>query len=485
MFVKHCCLLSLLTTVLALNNHLPSGNFGHFGTCVIKFLRLSYTFEYIDLTEHLIHVNNPASLIYTVHGRLNSSDRWTQNEKKVQDFKFYEACTLTIFVKFDIEDNEFRSDYLLFTRDAHRSWKHSVFILIYHLAPKKIMWYGYTFEFRVPYRIFVVHLKRSVTSVSTLFYPPEIEWFFICVFCKQKYIELSYTEKIAEVSVTTFRTYGWRKNVSIAAVLPQKFKSGRICGKGQYHIAPGRNGCDLNEIEYLTIGNILNISFLVVPFPDWQTHLWGYFEQNIKFEGYAYGTINQLYSFRYDGYHGIYCNFNVWSENSDLAAWVSAFSPVVWLCCAVIVLMVVMQRSLRDLFKPQGSFWKLNLIKDAVEVILAILAIHVRQTPSPKRVSLWILVSFQFTSFMLIAQYELYLTGNLVMPPRYEKLRTLSEFFANDYTVVYPSEEADGMISTSTDLQKEFVRKSLRSVPYDKTIVIRYVRLMNNLYKAF
>lgn len=99
----------------------------------------------------------------------------------------------------------------------------------------------------------------------------------------------------------------------------------------------------------------------------------------------------------------------------------------------------------------------------------------VRQTLMRKYVSKWIFVSMLFTSFMLIAQYEFYLTTNLVIPPRYQIFRTMSEFFANGYTLVYESEEGENMMSVRIQLQEEFVQKSLGKFPHDKTIVIRYV----------
>lgn len=53
---------------------LPPGSFGHFGPCVMKFVRLSDKINYVDLTEHLIHANDPANLIYTINSKLKFSN---------------------------------------------------------------------------------------------------------------------------------------------------------------------------------------------------------------------------------------------------------------------------------------------------------------------------------------------------------------------------------------------------------------------------
>lgn len=90
-----------------------------------------------------------------------------------------------------------------------------------------------------------------------------------------------------------------------------------------------------------------------------------------------------------------------------------------------------------------------------------------------KRFSIWIVVPLFFTTFMLLAQYELYLTVNLVAPPGYKLLHNLSEFFANDHTIVYLSEDVQGFSSTKNQLVKEYARISLGGFPHEKTIVAR------------
>lgn len=64
-FIFAPIMLTFMTSTFSMNNS-PVGNFGHFGPCVLKFIRLSDGLEYIDLTQYLIHINNPGSLIYTI-----------------------------------------------------------------------------------------------------------------------------------------------------------------------------------------------------------------------------------------------------------------------------------------------------------------------------------------------------------------------------------------------------------------------------------
>lgn len=94
------------------------GNFGQFGPCVMKVVRLGNTTESFDLTENLIHANHSASLIFTVHGQRNFVSRDIEEDRMSLDFRFYEVCTVTVFTKFEIQDNYFREQYYLNTREA-------------------------------------------------------------------------------------------------------------------------------------------------------------------------------------------------------------------------------------------------------------------------------------------------------------------------------------------------------------------------------
>lgn len=97
----------------------------------------------------IIHMNNPTSLIYTVSGRPEFFDANNQHDKMVLDFKFYEICTITVFAKIRIEDDQFRVNYLHFTRDAHRSFAHSTFILIPEQSKQNVVKLLYSFELHV------------------------------------------------------------------------------------------------------------------------------------------------------------------------------------------------------------------------------------------------------------------------------------------------------------------------------------------------
>ncbi|OXA55848.1 hypothetical protein Fcan01_08771 [Folsomia candida] len=181
--------------------------------------------------------------------------------------------------------------------------------------------------------------------------------------------------------------------------------------------APFKEAWDPTEMQYLTIAASLNIT-------------------SVELRSAAI-DISMLYSFREEGLDAVYCNFNVWSENSDLAMWVSPFPAEVWLVSFIIVMAFL------------------------------------RQDSSSKYLTMWTTISLFFASAMLLAQIELYLTGNLLAPPRYKVLRTLSEFFANDFTLVYSSEKTGKYQSIKSRLQEEFVMKKLGAFPHDKTIVLR------------
>lgn len=248
MFFAHLHVLVLLTTVPSVftMDNLPIGNFGHFGNCVIKFLRLSDDLKYVDLTEHLIHANNPTNLIYTVNGRTNFSNFTVEDEKRALDFKFYEVCTITVFIKFDTEDNKFSLTYLFSTRDAHRSLTHSVFILISQSLQQHLSFAATFFGYYAPFRIFAIDLKLN-SRIPTSFLPLDIEWFFLCLFCKNNFVPISYTTMIKTLTITMFQAHGWRDDVSIAAHLPTQFIPGEICARGQYYISPDRIVCPSAE----------------------------------------------------------------------------------------------------------------------------------------------------------------------------------------------------------------------------------------------
>lgn len=469
MFFKHFLVPFLITTVLSVfgKNDLPPGNFGHFGPCVIKFLRMSDSLRFIDLTEHLIHVNNPSNLIYTVNGRYNFSNHSIQDEKMALDFKFYEVCTITVFVKFGTEDNAFRNLYFSLTRDAHRGLAHSIFIIISEENYNLLLSVP---EHRVPFRIFDVVLKINPPG-SGSFLGVEMNWFFVCIFCRQRFVSISYTPQIKKITVATFQEHGWRNDVSIGAMLDGKLRPGGVCGKGQYYIAPRREACSIQETQYLTMTATLNVTFVQVPLSEYQTYKWGYYHTSMICSEFYY-EINMLHSFRHEGY-AIYCNFNIWSENSDLATWVSPFAWEVLLGFTLIMLTVIMIEILKSFFKRANCFVNFESVKNVGQVVFTIWAILVRQTLIISHISVCIFVSFLFTSFVMLVQYELYLTSNLVRPPRYVPLHTLREFFANDYTLVYSSKEIDNLVSLRSQLEEEFVQKSLGDFPHNKTMVIR------------
>lgn len=195
---------------------LPNGNFDHFGPCVLKFVRLSDTLEYVDLSENLIHANNPTNLIYTISQKLTFRFDHPNNyydEMSALDFKFYEVCTITVFVKYGINYYLFHSNYFHYTRDGHRGVKHSTLILISKQSPKDIIWLRYPSERTVQRRIFALHLTRG--HHVDPFQSAEIEWFFICPYCKYVVQSIDYTRKVKTLTMTMFRKH-WRNDIELA-----------------------------------------------------------------------------------------------------------------------------------------------------------------------------------------------------------------------------------------------------------------------------
>ncbi|OXA45875.1 hypothetical protein Fcan01_19221 [Folsomia candida] len=452
--------------------YLPPGNFGHFGPCVLKFVRLSDAFYYVDVVEHLIHANNPSTLIYTICGRPKFYNRRIHDKTNVPDFTFFEVCTVTIFVKFDTEDNQFRADYLYLTRDAHRSREHSVFILISHISPPLVKWRLSKVDYRGAHRIFALYLKMKPT-ITNSFHESEMALFFVCIWCRNRFHRVEYDGKVKSLTIRTFQK-DWKPDIGIAVDIGRGFVQGLLCGKGQYYIAPSKQICIPVERKYLTIGNILNVTILQIPNAMWKDHDWGFYHVGYHHNRYFYSDIPPLYSIHYDGYHAIYCDFNVWSENSDLTVWLSPFVPEVWLTTCLIFLVALVVQILKHFLKPDTPVINLGLLKNLGEFSFAICAQFFRQTSCSSRIPKWIIVPLFFTSFMLIAQYELFLTGNLVVPPRVVILGTLSEFFANSYTLVFASEDIDGVVSPLSQLQEEFILQSLGNFPKEKCIVTGY-----------
>lgn len=323
MSTKHIHITLLLITVPSVfgKDSISSGSFEYFCNCVIKFVTLNDTFEYSDLTEHLIHVNNPNTLIFTVSGRLNFSNLSIEDEKVARDFKFYETCTIAVFVNFGIEDNQFRFDYLVFTRDVHRSLVHSTMILIFRRPTHHLMMHAHRYDYVVPYRVFAVDLEQEVLDRTSILIHLEFKWFFYCTYCKTMFIPVRYTSQIKTLTVMSLHAHEWMNDVSIGAVYIDRFKPGGICGKGQYHIAPTREQCSVWETQYLVMSNILNVTFHQFIFGKEQP--WRWIFKSVMRPWYQFYYMNTLFSLHYHGRDLIYCNFNVWSDNSDFDVWVS------------------------------------------------------------------------------------------------------------------------------------------------------------------
>ncbi|OXA42366.1 Monofunctional isopimaradiene synthase, chloroplastic [Folsomia candida] len=436
------------------NDTLPNGNFGHFGPCVIKFVRLKDTLEYVDLTEQLIHANNPTTLIFTVSGKPKFYHPDIHDSMNTLDFKFYEVCTITVFVSFNKKDNNFRLLYLNNTRDVLMEQEDSTLVIISKYSPKQVFKLTCPDDCSVQSKTLVLRLKRYFDFPNSI-QSAKIEWFFICPYCKNSFRYIHYTHKVKQLTVAMFQNK-WGSKQKIGVYLGYTAKKVAICGKGQYYIAPDRRNCYAHDTLYITVSKILNVTFDHISIKQFQSKPWGFFEQGyLKATSssmrYTYSQIKSFHLAEYAGSDALYCNFNVWSENSDLAEWASPFSIGVWLVGFVTVVATVLFVTLKDIYQFK---------KDTVAY--EILSRFGTQ---------FFIICVKFRSFMLPSQYELYLTANLVVPPRYKVLRTLSEFFDNNYTLVYDSREIANYTSTRSRLVDEFLRKSLREFPHGKTIV--------------
>lgn len=463
-------MLLLLVVIAVRLENLPLGNFGHLGPCVLKFVSMGDKLLFSDLTEYLVHANRPIDLIYTVSGRKRFSNRSIPEEENVLDFKFYEICTVTVFVGVCINDNQFRIDFFSSTRDAHRGRQHSNFILISHMPPKDVILLQKLYDTRLAVRIFALHVK-SKFRISNPYQLEGIEWYFICPYCNNIFYRIDDTNRVKTLTVSNLQAQ-WRTDIGIGTDMWTELKP--VCRKGQYYITLARANCPLIEMQYLSIANVLNVTFVKLPYSESNDYDWGFYYPSISSKNYAYSSLRELQSFRCEGYHISYCNFNVWSENTDLAVWVSPFGKNIWVCTVLIIPIVVFILILQEVLEFRKCIYY-ELIKSVGIIVFVICVNFVRQVSTSKNLSRWIVVSLFFTSFILLAQYELYLTGNLVVPPPFEKIRAIREFFDRGYTLVYANEDNGKYVSTRSQLLEEFREKSLGNFSDEKTITIRYI----------
>lgn len=317
-----------------------------------------------------------------------------------------------------------------------------------------------------------VKIKRHIFNFIK---PTESQWFFICTYCKNIFQPVTYTRQIKSMIVRMFQE-DWKSDIDIAIYSGNQTKPWLPCGKGQYYIAPHRDTCDPGVRQYLAISGILNVTFVELPASTFRDHKWGFNHLNYGRRWYPYSYVNILYSFRYEGYHAINCDFDVWSEKSDFKVWLSPFAIEVWL---VSLAFVFIARILKGILQFQRNPLNLKLLRTRAELVFPI-CVEFRKQLSYRNVSsIWITVSLFFTGSVLLWHYELYLTANLIAPSRYNILHTLSEFFSNQYTLVYPSEEMQGVVSVRSQLQDEFVWKSLGYFPHEKPIITRFILSRN------
>lgn len=108
------------------------------------------------------------------------------------------------------------------------------------------------------------------------------------------------------------------------------------------------------------------------------------------------------------------------------------FQPLLqtWLGILGVIVIVVGVKLLEDTFPRPKLGINYQSLKSVGLSVFMVCATFVRQMPSAKGFSVWVNICLFFTTFMLLAQYEFYLTGNLVAPPpRY--LAHLTNFLPN------------------------------------------------------
>lgn len=203
--------------------------------------------------------------------------------------------------------------------------EHSTLIIISKQPPEDIIQVRCPRDCIEQRKIFALHLTRSHQNSDLV----QIEWYFICPYCNKVVQSVIYNRNVKKLTLISLRKE-WRTDVNFAVVAEGGFIHASICEQGQFnlpHLAPPSKECPQCDIQHLTIALILNISFVQVPLHKYPHHKWGGFLKHFALRD-IYRRLKLYSSFKYEGTHAIYCNFNVWSENSDSAVWVIFYRGV-------------------------------------------------------------------------------------------------------------------------------------------------------------
>lgn len=175
-------------------------------------------------------------LIYTVCDRLKLQSQEQNDERNMLDFKFLESCTLTIFVKFDAEDNKFRVDYIFATGDLHKSRAHSSLIIL--LKPSQNEFKVWHVDFVSPYRMFFMLISSAGKVAENHFGLSKYTfiWYFFCPICTSTFVKIEYGTGIGVINVDNFK-HLWNQDFALSTTQATHRKA---CGSGMYHIAQAK-----------------------------------------------------------------------------------------------------------------------------------------------------------------------------------------------------------------------------------------------------
>jgi hypothetical protein len=172
------------------------GNLKDFGKCVLKFQRLSDDQFYIDLTENIIHNNNPSHLTFWVFDSTHFALILAGDP--VLDFKFYETCAISIIIKFENDrDNLYRFliTYGARSRDVYRSYP----------------FYTILFTTDYPTSFKILDRREHNFAAETYFAKLikdskyQIELFYVCNYCRNTLIQIPKNTKLSSISIFFFK----------------------------------------------------------------------------------------------------------------------------------------------------------------------------------------------------------------------------------------------------------------------------------------
>lgn len=102
-------------------------------SCVFKIKRFSDSNLYQDISEILLHSNNPRNKIFYFFNSFNDT-ALTPDTFLLHDIHFFEICVINFIIKYDAEDGPRRIKFISSNRDSLRGMQFSVWIVITALS---------------------------------------------------------------------------------------------------------------------------------------------------------------------------------------------------------------------------------------------------------------------------------------------------------------------------------------------------------------